>query len=344
MNEIRKICILSEWLHGIPDEGIHNLAQNLLDQWQATYSVRALRIGSELRVNRLFLSWRLRRTLREICPDLVVYISPSSAKVTALLRAKMLKIYSSRSRVFVIATQPVKYRRVEKWILPLLAPDGVFVQAPSSKHELRRIQRRVYFLPSGVDTSRFVPVDDTRKRDLRKKYEVDEHVFVVLHVGHISRGRNVEALELVARLQGVMVIVVGSTSTPQDDDLARQLVRNGVRLIRDFVPRIEEMYQLADAYVFPVISEEAAIGVPLSVLEAMSCGIPVITRRFGGLLWMFREGDGFVYFDDEGELPELIGCVRKLEHCSTRHMVEPYDWKNVASAAMEMIRTGNSPR
>jgi glycosyltransferase involved in cell wall biosynthesis len=342
LSEINKICILSEWLEGAPDEGIHNLAQKLLDNWKTAYSVRALKIGSELRVNRLFLSWRLRKTLREIRPDLIVYISPSNAKVTALFRAKMLKIYSPRSRVFVIATQPVTYRRFERRLVPLLAPDGIFVQAPSSKHELRRIPCPVHFLPSGVDTSRFVPVDDIQKRNLRKKYKVDENAFVVLHVGHINCGRNVEVLGRLARLGNVRVLLVGSTSTPQDENLARQLIQAGMQLIREFIPRVEEIYQLADAYVFPVVSEEASIGVPLSVLEAMACNLPVITTPFGGLPWMFQGENGFVYFGDENELPELIGDVRKLQKSSTRRMVEPYDWKKVASGAMEMIQAGNS--
>jgi glycosyltransferase involved in cell wall biosynthesis len=246
--------------------------------------------------------------------------------------------------VFVIATQPVKYRRFERRLVSLLTPDGIFVQAPRSKHELQSIPCPVYFLPSGVDTSRFVPVDDIQKRNLRRKYKADEIVFVVLHVGHISRGRNVEVLERVARLGYVRVRLVGSTSTPQDEDLAHQLIQAGVQLICEYIPHIEEIYQLADAYVFPVVSEEASIGVPLSVLEAMACNLPVITTHFGGLPWMFQGENGFVYFDDENELPELIGDVQKLQKSSTRRMVEPYDWKKVASGAMEMIQAGNSSR
>jgi glycosyltransferase involved in cell wall biosynthesis len=329
-------------MHGLPDEGIHNLARNLFDQWGKSYDVRAVRIGADLSVNRLFLSRRLRKTLREIHPDLVVYISSSSAKVAALFRAKVLKIYSPRSRVFVFATQPVHHGSIGRQLAALLAPDGIFVQSPRSAEELRHIPCPVHFLPSGVDTSRFVPVDETRKRELRKRHSIDEGAFVVLHVGHINRGRNIQVLEKAARLGDVQVILAGSTSTPHDEDLACQLIHAGVRLIREFIPHIEEIYQLADAYIFPVVSEDAAIGVPLSVLEAMACNLPVITTPFGGLPGMFPKGDGFVYFEDEEKLPALIDEVRRLERISTRRMVEPYDWKNVASGAMETIRSGES--
>jgi glycosyltransferase involved in cell wall biosynthesis len=145
-------------------------------------------------------------------------------------------------------------------------------------------------------------------------------------------------------LAGVKVILVGSTSTAQDEDLARWLSERGVRLIREYVPRIEEIYQLADAYVFPVVSEAAAIGVPLSVLEAMACNLPVVTTRFGGLPWMFQKEDGFIYFDDAGELPGIIGGLHALQKCSTRRMVEPYDWKRVAAGAIEMVEAGGNLR
>jgi glycosyltransferase involved in cell wall biosynthesis len=344
LNGISKISIVSDWLHGLPDEGIHNLAQNLLAQWGTAYAVRGVRIGADLSVNRLFLSWRLRAALRDIRPDLIFYISSSSAKVTALFRARMLKIFSPRSKVFVIATQPVIYGRLERRLVPLLAPDGIFVQSPASERELRRISCPVRFLPSGVNTSLFAPVDEIQKKYLRRKCKVDEDAFVVLHVGHINRGRNVQVLQRVARLGNVRVIVVGSTSTRHDEDLARQLIQAGAQLIREFIPHIEEIYQLADVYIFPVVSEGAAIGVPLSVLEAMACNLPVITTPFGGLPRMFPADNGFVYFSDENELPGLIEGVRRLQKSSTRLMVEPYDWKKVAAGVIEAIEAENNPR
>jgi glycosyltransferase involved in cell wall biosynthesis len=303
-----------------------------------------VRIGADLSVNRLFLDRKLRETLREFDPDLIVSISSSSAKVAALFRARMLKIYSPRSMVFVIATQPVHHGLIGRRLAALLAPDGIFVQSPGSMEELRHVPCPVYFLPSGVDTSRFVPVDDVRKKDLRIKHKVDEGAFIVLHVGHINRGRNIQVFERVAGLRDVQVILVGSTSTPHDEELARGLMKAGVRVIREYVPRIEEIYQLADAYIFPVVSEDSAIGVPLSVLEAMACNLPVVTTPFGGLPGMFPKGNGFAYFDDANELPELISGMRGLRECSTRRMVEPYDWKNVASGAIETIRSGKSSR
>jgi glycosyltransferase involved in cell wall biosynthesis len=344
LNEKLNICVLSEWLDGADDEGIHNFACTLAYQFQAQYQVTMLSVGSEISANRLFLSLPLRDALMRAEPAFIFYISPSCGKVAAFFRAKMLKSFASRSKVFIVALLPVQYNILEKRILQLLAPDGVFVQSQSTSQALQGLSCPVYFLPSGVDTSRFVPVDDIQKRNLREKYKVKVDAFVVLHVGHINRGRNVLALEKVTQIRNVRVILVGSTSTQQDDNLAHQLVQMGIQLIREFIPHIEEIYQLADAYIFPVVSKDAAIGVPLSVLEAMACNLPVITTRFGGLPLMFEEENGFVYFDNENELPELIDNVQKIQKSSTRQMVEPYDWKKVAPSVIEMIQVRSSSR
>ncbi len=343
MSKPVRICVVGEWLHGLPDEGIHNLAQNLLDQWRKDYLVRTIRIGADSPVNRLFLSLKLRKMLQDIQPDLVFYISPSCAKLAALVRAKMLKAYASQARVLVVASQPVPYNHLERRLLSLFTPDAVFVQSPRGKELLQGLHCPVYFLPSGVDLGRFVPVDIDQKMALRKRYGVDEKAWVVLHVGHIRHDRNVQMLSNLAQLREVQVFLVGSTSTPQDETLTRQLTQWDVRVVREFMPHIEELYQLADVYFFPVIYEQAAIGVPLSVLEAMACNLPVITTRFGGLPQMFQEGQGLFYFDDEAELPQLVRDARYLPQCLTRQMVGAYTWSSVAHSVLEMAQRKDAP-
>jgi glycosyltransferase involved in cell wall biosynthesis len=176
---------------------------------------------------------------------------------------------------------------------------------------------------------------DETKTDLRRKYGIDEHAFVVLHVGHINPNRNIELLKSVAGIGDIKVVMVGSTSTPQNQDMMQNMRRSGVMVMTEYIPHIEEIYQLADAYLFPVVSDNAAIGVPLSVLEAMSCNLPIITTRFGGLPIMFREDAGFFYFDQADELTKLIEATSGLKKCTTREMVATYDWKTIAQAILK---------
>jgi glycosyltransferase involved in cell wall biosynthesis len=64
-----------------------------------------------------------------------------------------------------------------------------------------------------------------------------------------------------------------------------------------------EIFQNADAYLLPSYNE----GLPISVLEAMACGLPVITRAVGGLRDFFRDGEmGFI---TESRNPEVFASL-----------------------------------
>jgi glycosyltransferase involved in cell wall biosynthesis len=156
-------------------------------------------------------------------------------------------------------------------------------------------------------------------------------------VGHINRNRNIELLSRITELEDVQILLLGSTSTSHDESLVHELSRNNVKIIRNYLPHVEEVYQLADIYLFPVKSEGAAVGVPLSVLEAMACNLPIICTSFGGLPLLFKAGEGVFYYDNEAELPQLISDIKGGPMYSTRGRVEPYAWKNVARIAMDMI-------
>ena len=142
----------------------------------------------------------------------------------------------------------------------------------------------------------FHPVAKQRKLELMNEHGIDVDRFTILHVGHINRKRNIQILKELQR-DSSQVIVVGSTSTDQDKDLADELRIAGVKVITSCVENIEEIYQLSDCYIFPVTSNTASIEVPLSVLETMACNLPVVTTRYGGWVpTMFNSEDNGLFF------------------------------------------------
>jgi glycosyltransferase involved in cell wall biosynthesis len=190
---------------------------------------------------------------------------------------------------------------------------------------------------AGVDVDRFRPAAPEEKSELRDKYGINQDSHVVLHVGHIQEGRNITALAGVASMPNTHVILVGSSSTSHDDGLKESLTSRGVRVLGGYIESIEEVYQLADVYLFPVTNPNAAIELPLSVLEAMACNLPVVTTKFGGLSDCFEEGGGLYFLDEAEQIPIKIATAGRSDDVRTREKVQSFTWSAVARRLLTEI-------
>jgi glycosyltransferase involved in cell wall biosynthesis len=128
--------------------------------------------------------------------------------------------------------------------------------------------RRIVVTPYGVDTDRFTPRAEPRQ----------DGVFRALFVGQIGQRKGMSYLlhgyEMFRRADSELHIV-GSYS-PGHEVYARF---EGLYRHTPHVPQkdLPSLYRDADVFVFPSLIE----GMPLVVLEAMACGVPVITTTHG---------------------------------------------------------------
>lgn len=332
-----KVFIISEELSGPFDEGIKNFAYNLSRELSKSNDVLTISIRGNktderyikrLNVNKTFLSYPLFKEIRHFRPAIILYVSSPSATLFSFMRTKVLKSYAKRAKVVMIALQPREYSLLSRKLIRLLIPDLILVQSPRVLRQLSKLDCRVKFIPTGVGLEKFHPVTKERKLELRNKYGIDADKFTILHVGHINRNRNIQILKELQR-DNNQIVIVGSTSTEQDKDLVDELRIAGVRVITEYLDSIEEIYQLSDCYIFPVTSETASTEVPLSVLEAMACNLPVITTKYGGLPNIFDKGEGFFYINNLDNIYDRIETVRGLKGIKTREMVKLFSWKDV---------------
>lgn len=276
------------------------------------------------------LAWR---QVRAFQPQIVHFVLGPS--MLGLLAAKGVTLFCGGAKSVVSAPNPsVSPRSVGA----VVRPDLVLVQSHESETMFRSMGCATAFLPNGVDIGRFLPAPTWRKMEWRAKYGIAGDRFVVLHVGPIIRQRNVQLLTQLQQA-GQQTVLVGRTA-PLDRDLCRLLSDEGCMVFTDRLEHIEEIYALSDCYVFPTppANRGASIEMPLSVLEAMSCNLPVITTRFGALPRVFTEGSGLTFIEGEDNLGQELLKATTGPQPRTRDKVLPYGWDNVMDSLESMYR------
>ena len=155
-------------------------------------------------------------------------------------------------------------------------------------------------------------------------------------------GRNVDKLAEINN-QYHIILVVSSVTESEKDSSIRTLLENrgNVTIIDSYLQSIQEIYQLADVYLFPVMDIENCIDVPLSVLEAASCNLPIVTTEYGELT-AFREQEGFLFIDalDSDSLNQALEKALLKTEVNNRQAVLEYDWKNSIDNLQRIINIG----
>jgi glycosyltransferase involved in cell wall biosynthesis len=217
--------------------------------------------------------------VRQANAHVLVYVPYSGLTSKALLRHAVLRTAAAAHLdVFVTLQSDGAIRRLPRHFAPAV---GAYAsERLRSAH--RDITRNSTVLPPVVDSTRFRPSGCPRPK-IREQLGLPSDKPMMLHIGHLRRSRGLEPLAELAAQGLVSVVVVASTSTEVEADVQAHLRETGVIVRREFVCDIERWYQAADVYVFPVSDLQGSVEIPLTVLEAMACGVPVATAPFGGL-------------------------------------------------------------
>jgi glycosyltransferase involved in cell wall biosynthesis len=279
------------------------------------------------------------RRLRSFRPGIVVYVPQASLTPSTFLRLVALRVMSPGATLGVIGLQPRQLRGWTRALLPLLTSLKVFTQSRTAAGDLSRFGFDAASIRSGVDFAKFRTVTPDVKKALRERFDLDPGAFTILHVGHLAPSRNLDVLVELAKDGRNQVVMVASTSTTQDPAIKDRLTGAGVRVIDRAVPKIEELYQLSDAYLFPVLNPGGAIEMPLSVFEAMACGVPVLTTPFGDLERVIPATPAVIFWRTDAELRQGVETVRQTPGLGgdLQQAVAGFGWDDAFSGLLRTL-------
>ena len=188
--------------------------------------------------------------------------------------------------------QNVERREIKRQVI---AGADLFIVHTERSHRMLRLEgvdeRRIALIPPGVDTEVFSPGPPART-----EFGVSEDEFVILFVGWFLPRKGIDFLLYALRdvmndpalsARKLRLLMVGSgPGRDRVEALIQRLNLESVCIFASSLPygRMPAAYRSSDVFVLPSIATpEWQEQFGMSLLEAMACGIPVVTTWSGAI-------------------------------------------------------------
>lgn len=224
------------------------------------------------------------------------------------------------------------------------------VVSPLILTELKEIgieRNKIIYIPNGVDIELFKPAND--KKQLRKKFDLPSDNIILLSLGVLAERKHphklIEVFSLIEKKLKVVTLVVagGGKLLPVIKRLAqrRELIKARFLGHVDHKTEAPELYACADYYIMTSRYE----GQPLTLLEAMACGLPCIVSNIPNLSSIVQDANcGIVvdFSDEERAAEEIISYLKEghPEHSrnAREYVANNLDWQIVVNRYLEEIK------
>jgi glycosyltransferase involved in cell wall biosynthesis len=178
--------------------------------------------------------------------------------------------------------------------------------------------QKIYHIPNSVDSNLFCPADQEKKRHLRVRLNLPERGLLVAFSGRLVSYKGLPLLlsvwrDIIIKYPHASLLIVGGGSMDiyncerEVKDFIKANNLQGCTILTGEVRNVHDYLRASDLFVFP--TEKEAFGI--SLIEAMSCGLPVIATPVGGLKDIVQDSiNGLVV--NPGDALSLFEALDKL--------------------------------
>jgi L-malate glycosyltransferase len=334
---IMKICLFGQFpphIGGVSSH-VYLLSQELLDRgdevWVLTYphphmkDVNGIRVQSAWAppikgLRGLFFSlssfFKLIQMVRNYKLDIIhAHYSLPPGLIAVLVGSLMgtsTAVTVHGSDIFILAQKPI-LRQITRWVLNKADYTMVVSEALERKvKEMGVSPQKINLTPNAVDMQRFSP-----RNQLPNDMLLDPHKTTLLFVGNLVPQKGVKYLLEAKKIldsdqesegaeSDFELLIVGDG--PLKNDLQRQVQEYGIKNVVFLGERrdVELIMPSADLFILPSISE----GFPITILESLASGVPVVATRVGGVVEI--ESESVVRLVEPGQSEALARAIKEM--------------------------------
>nr|BAG69727.1 glycosyltransferase family 1 [uncultured bacterium] len=202
---------------------------------------------------------------------------------------------------------------------------------------------KIHVIYNSIDSNRFVPAQSAQRFALRQQYGIPAEAVTLCFVGSgFERKGLAAAIRAIAPTDRYLLVVGQDKAEKQYQALARTLGCHDRVLFCGVQKETLPFYQMADGLLLPTLYDPF----PNVILEAMACGLPIITSTTcGGAEFVEQNSNGFVCDAlDVQRLAEAVMSIPALEKdnnmgMNARHKVKEATPERLSSQLISLYHT-----
>ncbi|HEV8341186.1 MAG TPA: glycosyltransferase [Candidatus Binatia bacterium] len=287
------------------------------------HRIRMVRKPSWLRV--LTFHWSLRRFLTFSDYDIVLGMTPFAPQMVYWLGDGLYRIWTRLSwplrplrwlmclrRTVMLANLWLERKAMQGGSCHFIANSNLVKRQAVGQYRVPEEQISVIY--PGVDPQRFhARIREEWRSFTRHALGIGEEECVILFASNNFARKGLKIVfkslrRLLREGHEVRLVVLGSGRVQLYKMLARLLGIHGRVIFAGATGAIERYYAAADIFVLPTYYDPFAA----VCLEAMACGLPVVTTRMNGAAELIEQGQSGLVLDQGAGEEELTGSIRRL--------------------------------
>ncbi|MCK5216662.1 MAG: glycosyltransferase family 4 protein [Methanosarcinales archaeon] len=205
---------------------------------------------------------------------------------------------------------------------------------------------KITIIPNGIDIDKFKSTDENNN-DFIKKNNLNRDCFKILFVSRLIETKNahrlINAVTKHIKNKDIEVIVIGFGDAEYISQL-KAISDNRIHILGEvrFVDLIAA-YNVSNLF---ILLGEWGEGMPTVILEAMACGLPILTTTGGSISDVITEGENGFFIDvsiDEKKLAEKIEYIMDSDNgkMAGANMVKvnmEFNWEVIADRIYDVYK------